>query len=139
MAEWKIQSELLSVSISMFVKQIVRGIELKNAKWRAPNPGWIKVNMDGATNRNGNWSAVGGVLRDSSRNWVEGFRKFVGRGSTVNSKLWTILRDLEIARLRGYNKIIIKTDCMMAIDMNKDCLENTPLMSLVRKIKEVSR
>ncbi|MBA0589994.1 hypothetical protein Gorai_018715 [Gossypium raimondii] len=29
------------------------------ARWCSPNHGWIKVNMDGAANKNGNWSKAG--------------------------------------------------------------------------------
>lgn len=60
-------------------------------KWRPPNHGWIKVNSDGATSKNGDWSAIGGVLMDSSGSRIKSFRKFVSRGSPFNAELWGIL------------------------------------------------
>ncbi|MBA0570845.1 hypothetical protein Golob_004451, partial [Gossypium lobatum] len=52
-------------------------------RWCPPNHGWIKINIDGVVSRDGNWSAIGGVLRDAFGNWIEGFQRFDGRGLTV--------------------------------------------------------
>ncbi|KAG8485764.1 hypothetical protein CXB51_019103 [Gossypium anomalum] len=72
-------------------------------------------------------------------NWIEGLQRFFGRGLAVNSELWAILHFLEIAKIRGYTKVIIEFDCMVAVDMIKECSGSTPSMTLVRKIKKVSR
>lgn len=57
-------------------------------KWLPPNHGWIKVNTGGASSKTGNWSMMGGVMRDSLGNQIIGFKNFIGRGSTINTKLW---------------------------------------------------
>ncbi|KAK5795671.1 hypothetical protein PVK06_036943 [Gossypium arboreum] len=82
---------------------------------------------------------VGGVLWDFSGNWVEGFQGFIGRESVVNSELWAILHDLEITLNRGYNKVIMETDCMMAMEMIKEGLGSTHSTTIVRKIKMMPR
>ncbi|MBA0600600.1 hypothetical protein Gorai_006783, partial [Gossypium raimondii] len=51
------------------------------------------------------------------------FQRFTGRGSAVNSELCAILHGLEITLNRGYNKVIIETDCMMAAEMIKEVRE----------------
>lgn len=66
-------------------------------KWKAPNPGWVKVISDGATCMEGGRSSVSGVLRDSHGNWIAGYQRYVGRGSPLNSELWAILHGLELA------------------------------------------
>ncbi|MBA0865002.1 hypothetical protein Goshw_008060, partial [Gossypium schwendimanii] len=65
---------------------------------------------------------IGGVVRDSRGNWVEGFRRVLSRGSTLNFELWAILYGLEVARLKKYTKVIIESDCRMAIEILKETL-----------------
>ncbi|KAH1083469.1 hypothetical protein J1N35_023230 [Gossypium stocksii] len=43
-------------------------------KWCPPNSGWVKINIDGASNSDGNRSTTAGVIRDSYGNWVAGFK-----------------------------------------------------------------
>ncbi|MBA0736256.1 hypothetical protein Gogos_009822, partial [Gossypium gossypioides] len=86
------------------------------------NGGWIKINTDGAANTNGSLSVVGGVLRDSVGNWIEEFQRFIGRGSAVDAELWAILHGLEMAQSRGYDKVILETDCMTAVEKIKEGL-----------------
>lgn len=75
---------------------IVAGTD--SIKWNIPNSGWIKINSDGAASRDDAWSMVGGVLRNSTGNWVEGYQRYVGRGSTMNVELGAILHGLELVR-----------------------------------------
>ncbi|PPR96287.1 hypothetical protein GOBAR_AA24381 [Gossypium barbadense] len=56
-------------------------------KWHLPSSGWVKVNVYGSSNMNGHCLMVGGVVRDSTVNWLEGFRKYIGRASTLKSEL----------------------------------------------------
>ncbi|MFQ6651264.1 hypothetical protein Gotur_023695 [Gossypium turneri] len=88
-----------------------RDVRVEMIKWHPPNLGWIKVNSDGATNRVGDWSMVGG---------------------------WAILDGLELAQIRGHNKVIIETDCTLAVEIVKDCLGSMPSMTLIKIIKDAS-
>ncbi|MBA0715711.1 hypothetical protein Golax_014597, partial [Gossypium laxum] len=40
-------------------------------EWSSPSHGWVKINVDGSTSMIDNWSAVGGVIRNSLGNWKE--------------------------------------------------------------------
>ncbi|MBA0608528.1 hypothetical protein Godav_020740 [Gossypium davidsonii] len=86
------------------------------------------------------WKLVGdwGVLCDSFGNWIEGFQRFIGRRSVVVTELWAILHGLKIVQKSGYTKVIIESDCMIDVDMIKECFKSIPSMTLVRKIKKVS-
>ncbi|KAK5785914.1 hypothetical protein PVK06_040536 [Gossypium arboreum] len=110
-----IHESLLS-SGSLGINQSVR------VKWHPPCSGWVKVSVDGSYNMNRHCLMVGGVVRDSARNWLEVFRKYIGRGSTLKSELWPILTGIEVALLRNYSKIIVKSDCLDAIEMNWEIL-----------------
>lgn len=56
----------------------------------SPDPGWTKINSDGAADREGEWAATGGVLRNSDGEWLAGYQRFLGIGSALDSKLWVI-------------------------------------------------
>ncbi|PPR85883.1 hypothetical protein GOBAR_AA34809 [Gossypium barbadense] len=66
-------------------------------KWHPPSSGWVKINVNGSTNMNGHCLMVVGAVRDSTGNWLEGFRKYIGRGSALKFELWAILTSLEVA------------------------------------------
>lgn len=53
----------------------------------------------------------------------------------MNSELWSILHGMEIAQENGYRKIIIETDCMMALEIIEESMGNMPSITIVRRIK----
>lgn len=55
----------------------------------------------------------------------------------MNYELWAILHGLELVWLGEHKKVIVETDCLQVVKMIKDCSNNTPSMTLVRKIKKV--
>ncbi|KAG8486813.1 hypothetical protein CXB51_020358 [Gossypium anomalum] len=106
---------------------VARNFRGSSTKWRPSNSGWIKINTDEAANTNGSWSAVGG------------FQRFIGKRSAVNVELWAILHGLEMAQSRGYDKVILETDCMTTVEIIKEGLRSTTTMTIIRKIKMMQR
>ncbi|KAH1108316.1 hypothetical protein J1N35_012084 [Gossypium stocksii] len=98
-----------------------RKASIEMIKWCPPNPRWIKVNLDGAANRNRDLSMAGGVFRDSFGTQIEGFQRVVGRGYAINSELWAILHGLEITLIRGHNKFAKREGNMVADWLAKTC------------------
>lgn len=107
--------------------------------WFPPEHGWIKVNTDGATGKAEVWNAAGGVLRDSNGSWIAGFQKFMGCGTALNSELWAILLGLQVAQVRGFARVILESDCKVAVDLILESLEGAPSTTIVRRIKETTR
>lgn len=66
----------------------------KVSKWHCLDLGWVKVNTDGAANADETSSIATGVFRDSHGEWILGFQRLLGKGSTLNSKLWAIFHGL---------------------------------------------
>lgn len=60
----------------------------------------------------------------------------MGRGSTLNVELWAILHELQVAQIRGFRKVIAKSDCSMAVDMITRCLKGYNSETIVRKIRD---
>lgn len=63
----------------------------------------------------------------------------MGRGWALNSKLWAILLGVQLARSRGFTKLIVESDCSVVVGMIKDCLAGTHSETSVRQIKEIVR
>ncbi|KAH1046853.1 hypothetical protein J1N35_037637 [Gossypium stocksii] len=104
----RINCFVASIKESMIQGDVMNDRQEEAVKWRSLSHGWVKINMDRFTSMTDNWSAAGGVIRDSLGNWKEGFRKHLARCSIPNVELWAILCSLEVARLRDIEKLLWK-------------------------------
>lgn len=106
-----------------------RGKEL--VKWRSPSFGLVKINSDGVASKSEDWLAIRGIFKDSNGNWIERFQRYVERDSALNAELWAILQGLQLALTRNYGKIIVETDCSMALKIIHECLARVPSITIV--------
>ncbi|KAJ1383752.1 putative ribonuclease H protein [Sesbania bispinosa] len=67
------------------------------SRWMPPEVSWSKINVGGSFLPQSNSMGAGGLVRDSSGNWISGFSSFDGDGDVLLSELIGIGRDLEIA------------------------------------------
>lgn len=70
------------------------------------------------------------------QNWLEGFPRFIERGSTLTAELWAIIHGFEIAWQKGYTKVIVESGNKSAMDMLTDALVGSSMTTLVRRIEE---
>ncbi|KAK8497319.1 hypothetical protein V6N13_028586 [Hibiscus sabdariffa] len=63
--------------------------------WSRPNPGCVKIIIDGAVNPNDNYVAIGGVFWPKHCNWLFGFARSIGKCLMVSTELWVILDNLK--------------------------------------------
>ncbi|KAJ1421739.1 Ribonuclease H-like superfamily [Sesbania bispinosa] len=66
-------------------------------RWMFPNPGWVKINVDGSVRQDQNRAGCGGVFRGVDGNWVLGFSVNMGRGSVLFAELRAVEVALKIA------------------------------------------
>lgn len=66
----------------------VRNSGLSLIKWEASCTGWVKLNIDGARDKDGN-SGYGRIIRGSKGEWLGGFSKSIGLCNAYIAKLWT--------------------------------------------------
>lgn len=57
----------------------------------------------------------------------------------MNLELSVILHGFEVALMRGYDKVIIETNCMIAVEMLMEGQSNTATMAITRRIKTMQR
>ncbi|KAE8694589.1 hypothetical protein F3Y22_tig00110777pilonHSYRG00051 [Hibiscus syriacus] len=71
--------------------------------WKAPNPGWISLNVDGAVSIHTGSGVVGGVFRDHEGAWVLGFNKTIGITQPLQAELWAIFIGIQIVWDHGFD------------------------------------
>ncbi|RDX67087.1 putative ribonuclease H protein, partial [Mucuna pruriens] len=75
--------------------------------WNPPWHGYIKINYDGSCNPYSNSGAVGGIVRDDN-----------GHCSIVKAELWVVLHGIQLARSRGFLKLIAESDSQVTINQS---------------------
>ncbi|KAF7832314.1 putative ribonuclease H protein At1g65750 family [Senna tora] len=107
-------------------------------KWKAPNEGWIKFNVDGSHCPHTDSSSCGGIARDNNGTWILGFAHRIGRSNSFQAEAWAVWSALRIAKDRNWPKVIIETDSFVVMQMiQQGCPNPHPLDFLFRKIRSL--
>ncbi|MCI20290.1 ribonuclease H protein, partial [Trifolium medium] len=107
-------------------------------QWKFPRQGWIKCNTDGALVSQNQQADCGGVFRNESGAWLGGFARKLGSCSALMAELWGILSALQLAKEKGYRKVILESDSTVAIDLIvKDYPDNHPCATIVSFINRL--
>ncbi|KAF7829553.1 ribonuclease H [Senna tora] len=103
--------------------------------WNKPEFGWVKFNVDGARKDSLNLTTCGGVARDSSGRFLFGFVRDLGDGTVLNAELWGILSALEVSWHKGFKKIVVESDCLVAVKLVNDLVQMThPCSAILSQI-----
>ncbi|CAL1353630.1 unnamed protein product [Linum trigynum] len=93
---------------------------MADISWDPPRGGWMKLNLDGASNGNPGLAGAGGVLRDDSGRWISGFVAKVGEASAALAELWAFHYGLDIAWKSGCRALLVESDSQLAIQLIND-------------------
>ncbi|KAL5859212.1 hypothetical protein ACOSQ4_000508 [Xanthoceras sorbifolium] len=106
--------------------------------WEPPLRGWVKLNVDGSCISDTGQIAIGGVLRDCNKRWLNGYAAAKGHGNIVEAEIWAVLEGLNMAWIGGHKKVQINSDSKDAVDMIMgDCNANNPLLYVIQRCKEL--
>ncbi|KAE8675521.1 hypothetical protein F3Y22_tig00111662pilonHSYRG00061 [Hibiscus syriacus] len=97
-----------SIEICVFDREKLGCTPLRS-KWAAPPANWMKLNVDGARDKDEN-DSCGGVIRDSKGEWKIGFARAVGISSSFEAELWGVFEGLKHAWSVGARSVIVETD-----------------------------
>jgi ribonuclease HI len=81
-----------------------------NISWHAPPMGWYALNTDGAAKISDSKAGCGGIVRNDTGNWVEGFAKALGDTTAYMAELWGVFEGLKLAKRRGVTKLDLRID-----------------------------
>ena len=84
--------------------------------WEKPDPGWMKLNTDGASNSLLGIAGGGGLLRDDAGKWVVGFARKIGKADSFLAELWALRDGLLLCQQMNLTAIIIELDAKTIVD-----------------------
>ncbi|XVF06929.1 hypothetical protein REPUB_Repub06bG0093400 [Reevesia pubescens] len=73
------------------------------------------MNVDGSARGHPGSAASGGVIRNAHGDWLGGFTHRVGISYILTAELWAIFHGLQLCWDRGYRKIELESDSLVAI------------------------
>lgn len=86
-------------------------IQEEEHKWRPPEEGYVKVNVDAAVQQASQTCSMGMVIRDHQSNFVEGrTMKVLEQGSVFALEALGVCEALKWSASKGFQKVIIETD-----------------------------
>lgn len=100
-------------------------------QWIKPPLGQFKLNVDGSRNATGA-SGAGGVLRNWSGDWIQGFSHHIGIGEVLHAEVWGICIGIKMAVDLQIKKLIIESDSALAVALlNSTDYELHPLATII--------
>ena len=88
----------------------------KEVRWEPPQPGLLKLNVDGSCNSRRGIGA-GGLIQDGKGNWLVGFSSNDGQGDVLIAELFAIYHGIILLLQHEYSKAIIESDSLEAIQL----------------------
>ncbi|KAK5839190.1 hypothetical protein PVK06_007960 [Gossypium arboreum] len=98
---------------------------------------WIYLNAVGAVSRTSGRAAAGGVIWDSTGNWIMGYNRFIGNCSIFDAELWGILDGLKLIQWRGHDNVIIHSDSLEVVKAIHENDSKKPTSALLRRIHQI--
>nr|KYP69785.1 Putative ribonuclease H protein At1g65750 family [Cajanus cajan] len=111
-------------------------------KWKKPEIGWVKVNVDGSRDQyEAPTAGCGGVVRDAWGTWLIGFsQKLDPKNKPHQTELEAILKGLKLALKMNFDKVVVESDCESAVRMVESGLGykfQRPEYEVVQSIKNL--
>ncbi|CAL8137476.1 unnamed protein product [Prunus armeniaca] len=101
-------------------------------QWKTPRPGACKVNSDGSRINATCLSGAGGLLRDATGAWIQGFIVNLGASTILEAELWGIFWGLSLAWDAGYHDVEIECDYNVTIALlSSHTVPTYPLYNII--------
>lgn len=108
--------------------------------WLPPPHGMVKLNTDGAMKSSSRLASAGGLFRNHQGNWVLGFISNIGHTSSFMAELWGVREGLRIAKIHGFDKIILEADSEAMIQaLENDSAPTSHVNTLVKECKHIMK
>lgn len=107
-------------------------------RWERPQPGWMKLNVDGSFDSSSSTGGIGAVLRDRLGTIIFSACGFIERCcNPLEAELLACKEGINLALQWTLLPIIVESDCLVAVDMIQSKKEWSQLAYLVRDIGEM--
>nr|XP_016439059.1 PREDICTED: 14.7 kDa ribonuclease H-like protein [Nicotiana tabacum] len=88
-------------------------LKVTKVMWECPSPGWVKVNIDGASRGNPGRSSIEFVLRNEDGDIIYACGKEIQEGTNYEAEARAMLEALRYCIKHDYVLIDLHTDSMM--------------------------
>ena len=113
-------------------------MRMKQVRWEKPQPGWVKLNTDGASGLGSDRTGCGGIIRDECRQWIMGFSRRIGVANSFIAELWGLRDGLQLCCCRDFDSLEVEIDAKAIIDalLNPEYVNNivSPLLDDCRML-----
>ncbi|CAM0946471.1 unnamed protein product [Alopecurus aequalis] len=110
----------------------------QECKWRAPSPGWVKLNVDGAFKEEIGNGGAGMVLRDVEGKIIfSACRHLFACGSALEAELGAMMEGIALAQERTSLPIVVESDSSEAVRLVNQSEEDRSAMALL--VQEIKR
>ncbi|KAL2228320.1 UNVERIFIED_CONTAM: putative ribonuclease H protein [Sesamum indicum] len=82
----------------------------KIIKWTKPEPGWVKINTDGASKGNPGRAGAGGIARDEEGATTFAFYEILGETNNTFTEVFALFKALQLCRADNITWIWIEVD-----------------------------
>jgi ribonuclease HI len=108
-------------------------------KWQVPLAGYVVLNTDGAARIGVGKAGCGGVLRNDTGVWLEGYAKGLGDTTAYMAELWGIYEGLRMARRRGVEKLELRSDSQVIVQCLQDSNNGSSIMgcAIMKRIRDL--
>ncbi|GAU35481.1 hypothetical protein TSUD_384360 [Trifolium subterraneum] len=100
----------------------------------------VRQNIDGARSSTGS-CGCGGVVRDSSGEWLKGYARGLGDCNIIMTELWGILEGLRLAWRLGFRHVELRSDSLGVVKTlgNEECVitEGWSVLKHIRRLMKL--
>lgn len=106
-SEWKLTSDKIKSESTSSVCFL---------SWQKSPSGFLKLNADGSRSSGGLIEA-GGVIKDCTGQWCNGFMRNVGNGEVLTVEAWDLVSGLQLAKDLGITHLMVESDSSVLINL----------------------
>ncbi|KAL0303262.1 UNVERIFIED_CONTAM: putative ribonuclease H protein [Sesamum radiatum] len=89
----------------------------KTVYWLKPDPGWVKLNTNGASKGNPGLAGAGGNVREYEGKVIFAFSEPIGLTNNMVAEMHVVLRGLGICLKKGFSKVWLELDALYIIHL----------------------
>ncbi|MBA0639873.1 hypothetical protein Goklo_022872 [Gossypium klotzschianum] len=98
---------------------------------------WVRLRTDGPVRLDEGFATTGGFVGDHNDGWIMGFCRYLGNCTVLEAKLWGILDGLNFILDRRFERVLIQTDSIKAVNTIQKCSSGNFNSALVTRIHHI--
>lgn len=106
-------------------------------RWRTPDSGYVKLNVDGASKGKLGDASIGGLVRNHKAEFLVGYAEPIGKTSGFMAECTALKRGLEIVLENGWCNVWLEGDSMSLMEILANRNRTTKSMQYMRVVKDI--